>query len=122
MSPTQRALADLRKLGYHAQVVERWNPYAEIRQDLFGFIDILAIHPERHEILGVQACSGASHAARRAKIEAHDKVMPWLLSGGRLEIWSYSRRGDRGCRKLWTLRREVIPGVLPIEHIPGPSL
>lgn len=42
-SPTQRTLAALRKLGYLAAVVEKWNHGAHIRQDLFGFIDVLAI-------------------------------------------------------------------------------
>ena len=41
-SPTQRSLAMLKRLGYAACVVERWNQYAKVRQDALGFIDILA--------------------------------------------------------------------------------
>lgn len=36
MSPTQRLLAHLKALGYHAKFVEKWNAFAKIRQDLFG--------------------------------------------------------------------------------------
>jgi hypothetical protein len=42
-SPTQRSLRHMRDLGYLVAVVEHWNPHARIRQDLFGWIDLLAI-------------------------------------------------------------------------------
>ena len=44
MSPTQRSLAHLKALGYQARVVEKWNPFAKVRQDLFGG-DVLALKP-----------------------------------------------------------------------------
>jgi len=117
-SPTQRALKDLRSLGFVAAVVERFNPHAKVRQDLFGFIDIVACFPE-FGVLGVQACAGASHAARRAKILAEPRVRPWLESGGRVEVWSYRRAGAAGRRKVWTLRREeVVLADLPMEPEP----
>jgi len=37
-SPTQRTLKKLRDEVYLAQVVEKWNAFAKIRQDLFGII------------------------------------------------------------------------------------
>lgn len=102
-SPTQRTLAELRRLGYTAQVVERWNQYAGVRQDLFGVIDVLAIR--QGEILGVQACSGSNHAARVAKIMREPKALAWIEAGGKLQVWSWQKRGPRGKRKLWGLRR-----------------
>ncbi|MFZ9649512.1 MAG: hypothetical protein ACO29C_05430, partial [Fluviibacter sp.] len=67
MTPTQRSLAYLRDEGYLVAIVEHWNPFARIRQDLFGFIDLLAIR--RDETLAVQVtASGVS--ARVKKIEA----------------------------------------------------
>ena len=67
MSPTQRSLKYLRDEGYLVAIVERWQPFARIRQDLFGFIDLLAIR--RDETLAVQVtASGVS--ARVKKIEA----------------------------------------------------
>jgi hypothetical protein len=44
-SPTARTLPRLRREGRTACVVERFNPHAKIRQDLFGFIGVRAIGP-----------------------------------------------------------------------------
>lgn len=107
ISPTQRSLKHLRELGFTAQVVERWNHFAKIRQDLFGIIDVLAMRPGIG-ILGVQATSDSNHAARMAKAKAEPRIREWIESGGRIEVWSWGLRGGRGERKLWTLRREEI--------------
>lgn len=115
--PTQRALADLRKLGFTAGVVEKWNPHAHIRQDLFGCIDIVAVFPG-FGVLGVQATSGegGNHAARRAKSIAEPRLRKWLEAGGRFEVWSYRKAGASGERKLWALRRDpVVLDDLPAE-------
>lgn len=105
MSPTQRALAECRRRGWIAQVVEHWNPFARIRQDLFGVIDIVALTDVG--ILGIQACAGASHAARMAKVRAEPRTKAWLGAGGGLEVWSWAKRGARGKAKTWTLRTEA---------------
>lgn len=107
MSPTQRALKEAKKLGFTCQVVERWNFHAKKRLDLFGVIDIVAIKAGIG-IVGIQATSGTNHAARRTKSKAEPKLAEWLASGGRFELWSFSKRGDRGKRKLWTFRREEL--------------
>lgn len=104
-SPTKRTLAECRKRGWVAQVVERWNPHAKVRVDLFGVIDLLVMGGGR--ILAIQACAGASHAARRDKVLAEPRARQWVELGGALELWSWSMRGDRGARKLWTLRVEA---------------
>ena len=67
-SPTQRTLEHLRKEGWPlVQVVERWNQFAKRRIDLFGFVDVVAFHPERGWLL-VQATSGSNSCARIKKI------------------------------------------------------
>lgn len=111
VSPTQRSLARLRELGYVAQVVERWNPHARVRQDLFGCIDILAIEPgSKTPILGVQACAAASVSERLKKAIAEPRLMQWIRSGGSFEVWGWSKRGARGKRKVWSVR--VVPVAL----------
>jgi hypothetical protein len=105
-SPTQRTLAECKKRGWVAAIVEKWNPHARIRQDLFGVIDILAITPSG--ILGIQACAGSSHSARAEKCRAEPRVSAWLGAGASLAVWSWSKRGARGKRKLWALREESI--------------
>lgn len=108
MSPTQRTLAWLKKLGRRAAVVEKWNPHARIRQDLFGVIDVVSLGGE---ITGIQATSGANVAARIAKMldeKQEPAVRDWLLSGGKLEVHGWRKAGPRGKRKLWELRRVVV--------------
>ena len=108
-SPTSRSLEHARKSGALAQVVERWNQHARVRVDLFGVIDLVVI--DGNSILGVQACAGSSHAARRTKMLDAEHIVStglWLASGGRLEIWSWAKQGPRGKAKRWTLRVEAI--------------
>lgn len=106
-SPTARCLAELRELGFTAQVVERWSVYARKTIDLFGCIDIVAARAGSG-IYGIQACAGASHAARRTKSIDEPRLRAWLESGGRFEIWSWTKAGKKDTRKLWTLRREEV--------------
>jgi hypothetical protein len=108
MSPTQRARAHCKASGWTSQIVERFNIYAKVRQDLFGVIDIVVLDGAGGGPLGVQVCAGASHAARRTKALAEPRLKEWLASPARFEVWSYSKTGARGKRKLWTLRREPI--------------
>lgn len=123
-SPTQRTLALLRKDGWTCAIVERWNPHARIRQDLYGFIDIVAIHPDRG-ILGVQACAGASHAARRTKIIQEPRAWLWRKAGGMIDVCSWSKKGAAGKRKMWEARIEHIalgdlevPAVVTDQEMP----
>ncbi len=106
-SPTARAMDELRKLGFQVQVVEKWNSFTHTRNDLFGCIDLIACKPGIG-IVGIQATSGENHAARRTKSLAEPKLRVWLESGARFELMSFAKRGERGARKLWTMRREEI--------------
>lgn len=105
MSPTARSLAHLRELGYQAKIVEKWNPFARVRQDLFGG-DIVGLKLGE-PVLVVQATTRSNHAARRAKLDAEGFTALWNGAGARLEIWSWAKQGPRGKRKTWTLRREA---------------
>ena len=108
MSPTQRARAFCKEQGWTSQIVEKWNQYAKVRQDLFGVIDLVVLDGQGGGPLGVQVCAGSSHAARRKKAEAEPRLAEWLASPARFEVWSFSKTGARGVRKLWTLRREPV--------------
>ncbi len=106
MTPTQRALKLLRELNYQAAVVEKWNPHAKIRQDLFGVFDILAVG--NGKIIGVQVSSGSNHAARSRKVREWAGLKDWIAAGGHAEVWTWSKKGPRGEKKVWTLRQEEI--------------
>lgn len=112
-SPTARALAECRARGWTAQVVERWNPYAKIRQDLFGFCDIVAIAPDA--LWAIQVTSESHHADRREKCRQSEAARNWCRAGGRVAVWSYGKRGARGARKAWTLREEPLSDFAPPE-------
>lgn len=102
-SPTERTLAYLKKGAYIAQVVERWNPYARIRVDLFGVIDVIAMHP-LVGIIGIQTTSGSNAAARVTKALNEPRLLQWLICGGHFSVWSWSKR-KIGKRSRWTVRR-----------------
>lgn len=114
---THRALAELRKRGWTAQVVERRLPRTFTTVDLFGVIDVVAIAPpdaqcDYPRIMGIQVTDGTSHANRRTKILAEPRALEWVKAGGRLELWSYSKRGAANKRKLWALRIETYEEML----------
>jgi len=83
-SPTQRTLALLRKRGCLAATVERWNPYAKIRQDLFGFGDVIYCG-DGIGIGLVQTTTASNVASRRAKVLASEKAAAWLRAGGKIK-------------------------------------
>lgn len=104
-SPTQRALAQLRKEGLVAQVVERWNAYAKIRVDLFGIIDVVALGAGF--ILGVQATTRDNASKHVDKALAEPKLKAWLRAGGRFQVWDFAKTGAAGKRKLWNIRKQA---------------
>jgi len=71
-SPTQLSLAKLREEGYTCWITEHWNNWSKTRQDLFGFIDILAL--KGNETLAVQTTTAANLNARVKKISNHENV------------------------------------------------
>lgn len=117
ISPTQRSLKALREDGWTVEVVERWNPYARIRQDLFNFIDMVAIKPG-HPITGIQV-TAAGASSRVKKIQAAPAARLWLLAGGNLLVHSWAKRGPRGKRKVYQCRVIDITMQLLAEGVKG---
>lgn len=107
-SPTSSTLTYLRKLGWRACITEKWNRFAKVRQDMFGFCDIACIGLSQKGVMAVQACAGASHAARRTKILGLPDARLWLECGNSIYVISWAKQGARGERKTWTARIEKI--------------
>jgi hypothetical protein len=97
MTPTQRTLKLLRDDGWLAEVVERWVPGANIRKDLFGWIDIVALRDG--ETLAVQCTSYTNISARVKKI-ADSETVTQVRKAGWL-IWVI---GWRKVNNRWTQR------------------
>ena len=104
VSPTQNSLKRLRKDGWTATVVEHWNPHAKIRQDLFGFVDVMGIRSffnpvdpvnNIHTNVGVQATSYTNVSARVKKIKESEHAKTWLLAGNAIEVHGWHKKRNR---------------------------
>lgn len=91
-TPTQRSLEYLREQGYFVAIVEHWNPWAKIRQDLWGWCDLLAI--KKDEVLAVQV-TAAAVSTRIKKIEASETVGKVRDAGIRIEVHGW-RKNSKG--------------------------
>jgi len=127
LSSVQRTLRSLRNQGTITDVCERFNPYGGpinpmtgkrvgIRQDLFNFIDLIALKPEG--IIAVQGC-GSGFSDHQKKIIENEYAPEWLQSGrcsncghqvGRIELWGWRKllKNRGGKQKVWVPRVEEI--------------
>ena len=87
-SPTQRSLEYLRDLGYHCEIVEKWNGFTKQRKDLWGWCDILAIR--ENEVLAVQVTASAV-ADRIKKIQESTTVALVRKAGIRIEVHGWRK-------------------------------
>ncbi len=103
MSPTQRTLAECRRRGWIACVVEKWLAPARRRVDAFGFGDILAVNPTEDGAVLIQCTTTSNAPARVRKIltECAEEALAWIRAGNTILTWGWSKRGKRG---LWTLK------------------
>ena len=115
MTPTQRTIRELKNRGRVCGIVEKYNAFAGphgIRQDLFGFIDIISLDPERG-VVAIQSC-GQSFAAHLKKIteEKAQEVYEWLRTpGAKLELWGWRKvKKNRGGKAMiWQPRiKEIV--------------
>ncbi len=102
-SPTQRTLEKMKSEGYMTAIVERWNAFAKIRNDLYGFIDVLCVRG--NEIVAVQTTSGSNVSARIAKIRSMENAIRWLAPSRRIIVHGWAKRGPRGKAKHWACRQ-----------------
>ena len=101
LTPTQLTLRHLREVEKWplVEVVERFNPHARIRQDLFGFVDVLAVGPRG--VLAVQTTSAANVSSRIRKIAEHDNVSHVREAGIAIRVHGWRKRVGR-----WELHRD----------------
>ena len=96
LSPTQLTLKRLKENGYTTvAITEHWNPFARVRKDLFGFIDILAIN-NKGDVLAVQTTSYTNINARCKKIAENDNV-----GDVRKANWTIEVHGWRKVKNKW---------------------
>ena len=92
-SPTAVLMEHLGQNGFLCQVVEKWIPGANVRKDLFGFIDVVAIS-QNCATWGIQVTDEHNVNARLAKIrtECLDATI-WLMGAG-WHLFVYGLRPD----------------------------
>lgn len=99
-SPTQLSLRHLRGQGWTAAITEVWNPHAGIRQDLFGFIDVLAVRDD--QTLAVQTTTAHNALARVRKIADSEHIAAIRKAGWSIHVHGWEKVSGR-----WTLKREI---------------
>lgn len=94
MSPTQLTLRKLKTDGWTTlAIVERWNPFARIRQDLFGCIDILAI--KDGDTLGIQCTTYGNRNARVKKISDNEHLPNMRKANWSIEVWGWRKKNNK---------------------------
>jgi hypothetical protein len=110
MSPTSRSLNHLRKAGYLAEVVERFNSFTKRRSDLFGFIDLVAVG--NGHTLGIQTTTADHLSARINKIrtECRETALAWVQAGNRIILHGWQKRAAKpGSKALrWTVKEREL--------------
>lgn len=103
-SPTQRTIKAMRDQGRKCGIVEKFNRFVGphgIRQDLFGFIDIIAIDPD-DGIIAIQSCGqDFSGHIKKMTEERNENLFEWLKHS-KVELWGWRkvvlRRGAKAMR------------------------
>lgn len=112
-SPTQRSLDYLKKAGWTVAIVERWNPHVKIRQDLFGFADLIGVHPDRVGTCYFQVTS-TRVKERVDKILAEPKAEIILRAGNQIVVHGWrkvkKKKKDGSWSKVYKydLRQEIV--------------
>ena len=121
VTTTTRSTKWLRDRGYSVSNVEKWisfpdrangNKIIRMRQDCFGFADLVAVKSDVVGTLYVQTTSRGNQSARRNKILASPDASNILQAGNRIHVHGWGQVGERGKRKLW----EVFVFEAKLEH------
>jgi hypothetical protein len=88
--PTRKRLTDD---GYLVENVEKYNTFSRKKNDLWGFIDFLAIR--RDEVLAIQVTSKSNMSARRKKMTEHENIGKVREAGIRIELWGFYKEKNR---------------------------
>lgn len=115
----QRSKQYLEDKGWHVAIVEKWNQWAHIRQDLYGLHDLVAVRHDSNGVWGINACEDNGEVQahidkylngwddpKRGRQPPNPHLPVWLAAGNRFSIFGWGKRSSdgRGSRKVWTLR------------------
>lgn len=106
-SPTQRSLAHLRKLGYIADITERYISAINIRKDTFGVIDLIALKKGVQGVTGIQTSTMSNKSAHKKKILESEEAKLFVECGNTLILHSW-RKLKKGKVYRWQVDEEEI--------------
>lgn len=93
ISPTQLSLKKLRAEGYLVAITEKFNHACKIRQDMWGWCDLLAI--KENEVLAVQTTSYTNISVRVKKIADSDTIGIVRKANIKVNVHGWHKIGSR---------------------------
>lgn len=87
LSPTSRTIGFLEVRGWLVDIAERSE--GPVKKDLFGCIDLVAVHPTKRLVLFVQVTSASNFASRLKKTKAQPTTAKLLQAGVVIEVWGW---------------------------------
>ena len=106
-SPMQLSLSALRGEGYLVHIVEHFNVFAKVRQDMYGIIDIVAIRDDLPGVLGVQCTDYTSMSKHVDKALTNTNLITWLKAGNKFIIYAWKTVTKDKRKNFILVRREV---------------
>lgn len=105
---TVLSLKEARSRGWIVEKTEHWNSFAKVKNDLFGFIDLLCLDPINNKCIGIQTTSVSNMSARRNKIK-ESPIYPILKDCGiKIQLWGWEKKATNGKRQTWTVKVEEL--------------
>jgi len=84
-------------------MAESYNAHIQRKRDLYGFIDIVALHLDKPGVLGVQTTTAPNLAARIAKAERLPYYWLWLACSNDVEFHGWKKEKGRWVVKITTV-------------------
>lgn len=107
VSKTALTIRELRARGFFAQNVEKRIPKSFITKDLFGWLDLVAVHPDHRGVLGVQVTTDTNRNKHYQKLRDPSVNAPltaWLKAGNSIVMWSWAKKKERNKDGSWAKR------------------
>lgn len=113
----QRSMQLMRREGWTVGKVERWLAHAGgfgVRQDLFGFIDIVCMKRGFNGLLAIQTTTLTQFRSHIKKIISIPESLLWLQVGNSIEVHGWYKSG-----RFWRVKREPVDvGTIKESNLP----
>jgi len=106
ISYSSKSLNYLRRRGWIAESVEKWNPFGYNSKDLFGFADLLAVN--KHEFVFVQVTAGYNGSARIKKILANKDAVKFMTWGHKIYVHEWKKKMQPNGRNKFSVKITLV--------------